>query len=426
MVLGLGSSGTGAEACKFYLKLGHDVAVLRGQNDSQNEIASLSAAGITFVSRNEAINMASGVDLVVKLPGIPVPFEIKQKASKITNDIVSLLEHPATEQTKRIVIVGNKGKTMTASALSHALTQLGTRNIFSEGVGFSAFHILSAIENGVQFKVIILEMSKWNIRDTYEILGHKWPRIDYLAVTDNLPVPVLDKEYNAEGALIAGPWTQKVVLPRFQMKKLLFSGTAKKNKLKGIPSFNNPYRNSPGLELAWELLRAMGYEKNKLKGIFDNYKGIPNRMELVLSHNGISFINDSASVLPLSVPFAMRTLNNSFVHLLLGGDDKSHQDLSDLLEAASEAVSVTLLTGSLTDKIIPLLRQEGIAFSGPFSNMKEAVMTAYQNAIEHRGGREQLSEFILLSPGAYSDGNYENEFERGQVFRGVVRQIFRA
>ena len=419
--MGLGSSGTGAEAAKYYLKHGHEVHILRSTNDSGTE--ELETLGAVFVTREEAVKMAGEADLVVKLPGVPLPYEVKRKARKITNDLAVLLEHPDTERMTRIMILGGKGKTMTASALSHALGQLGVRNAFSEGVGFSAFHLLSAIESGVKFNVIILEMSKWHIRDTDEILGHKWPRIDLLGITDNLQLSVFPSDMSPEGLLVSGPWTQQVVLSKKLRKRLLFSGLVKKDKLQAFPSRSNPSKGVGGQELAWELLRALGYKKKAIQDCFKNYHGVPNRMELVLVKDGISFINDSASVLPMSVPFSMQSLSTPYVHVIAGGDDKSKSDLDDMAASLQKAISVTLLQGSLTEKLIPLLRREGTAFSGPFKSMDEAVSASYQAAVKHRGERD-IAEFILLSPGAYAGAQWANEFARGHAFSQAVRQLF--
>ena len=90
--------------------------------------------------------------------------------------------------------------------------------------------------------------------------------------------------------------------------------------------------------------------------------------------------------------------------------------------AIDEAVSVTLLSGSLTEKLIPVLHYEDVRFSGPFDRMEDAVRSAYGAALSHRGRRDS-SEIILLSPGAYADEHFANEFERGAAFRAAVEAI---
>ena len=145
LILGLGASGGGAEAAEYYLKLGHSVEIISPQEKADNDpaIQHLSKKGAVFIAKEEALKAAADADLVVKVPGIPIPYMIKKKAKRITNDIAALLENPKTERMKRIVIAGSKGKTSSASALSDALTRLGMRAAFSEGLGYSAFHLLS-------------------------------------------------------------------------------------------------------------------------------------------------------------------------------------------------------------------------------------------------------------------------------------------
>ena len=54
--------------------------------------------------------------------------------------------------------------------------------------------------------------------------------------------------------------------------------------------------------------------------------------------------------------------------------------------------------------------------------MEDAVSNAYEAALDHRG-KKDTPEIILLSPGAYADEFYTNEFERGAEFRKAVQKI---
>ena len=425
LILGLGASGGGAEAAEYYLKLGNSVEIIGSPTKRENEpmVRLLEEKGAVFVARDGIMDSVEKADLVVKIPGVPIPYLVKKKAKRITNDIAALLENPKTERMHRIVIAGSKGKTSTASALADALNALGVRAAFSEGLGYSAFHLLSDIENDEKlYDAIIIEMAMWQVKDTALSLGYTWPRIDIAAITDTIPIPTSPSDMTSEGSLFIGPWVRKLIIPRFLREKMLFSGIIPKAKVKGYPSFSNPYRTKAGTELAWECIKALGFRKKEIRSAFRSYKGIPNRLELVTLNDGISFINDSSSVLPLSVAFSMRGMKGTPVHLIVGGTDKSNIDVSELEGPLDEAVSLTLLSGSLTEKLIPLLRRDGLRFSGPFRNMDDAVSAAYSAALEHRGGRDN-SEIILISPGAYADECFTNEFERGAEFRKSVAKI---
>ena len=425
LIMGIGGSGGGAEAAEYYLNQGNEVVILAPSDENRNEQMQsyLEKKGAVFVSRHEAENEAGMADIVVKMPGIPVPYIIKKKAKKIINDIAALLEDPRTERMRKIIILGSKGKTSTASALSAALSELGIKAASTEGLGYSAFHILSEIENdNMVYDAVIIEMSQWQVRDTAEALSFRWPRIDIIGITDAITLPTSPSDISAEGGLIIGPWARRLIIPRFQREKLLFSGIITKAKVRAYPSLLNPFRHKSGSELAWECIRSIGFRRKDINRAILSYKGIPNRLELVAVDHGISFINDSSSVLPVSVQFSMRGMKGTPVHLIIGGTDKSHTDIDELDGPLNEAVSVTLLAGSLTDRLLPMLRREGLRFSGPFEKMDEAVDNALKNAKGRQRGRD-TSEIILLSPGAYADEYYANEFERGRAFRSYVRKL---
>ena len=426
LILGAGASGAGAEAAEYYLKLGNEVMILAEKGTGPSAMmSSLGDRGAVFISRSDALAAAADADIVVKMPGVPIPYPIKKSAKRIINDIAALLTDPSTERMKRIVILGSKGKTSTASALTNALSKLGMRAVFSEGgLGYSGFHILSEIENdNRKYDAIIIEMSQRQVRDTAESLDYQWPRIDIIAVTDQIPLPASPSDLSAEGGIIIGPWTRRMIIPRQLKGDLLFSGIITRAKVRAYPSPFNPFRSRPGSELAWECVRSLGFGFRDARNAFHGYKGIPNRLELVKVAKGISFINDSSSVLPMSVKFSMKGMKGTPVHLIVGGTDKMKSGLDELAQPLNEAVSVTLLSGSLTDRIVQYLRHNGIRFSGPFDRMEDAVDAAYQAALAHQRGRD-ASEIVLLSPGSYADEYFANEFERGRIFRSYVQKLF--
>ena len=118
----------------------------------------------------------------------------------------------------------------------------------------------------------------------------------------------------------------------------------------------------------------------------------------------------------------MKGMRGTPVHLIVGGTDKMKAGLDELAGPLDDAVSITLLSGSLTDRIIQYLRHNGIRFTGPFDKMEDAVDAAYKAALAHQRGRD-ASEIILLSPGSYADEHFANEFERGRIFRNCAMKI---
>ena len=54
--------------------------------------------------------------------------------------------------------------------------------------------------------------------------------------------------------------------------------------------------------------------------------------------------------------------------------------------------------------------------------MEDAVDAAIGTIMERRGVKN-TSEIVLLSPGAYADEHFANEFERGREFRTIAERI---
>ena len=79
LILGLGASGGGAEAAEYYLKLGHDVEIIGSPEKRESEpmVKLLESKGASFISKDGIIGAVEKADLVVKIPGVPVPFLVK-------------------------------------------------------------------------------------------------------------------------------------------------------------------------------------------------------------------------------------------------------------------------------------------------------------------------------------------------------------
>ena len=81
-----------------------------------------------------------------------------------------------------------------------------------------------------------------------------------------------------------------------------------------------------------------------------------------------------------------------------------------MLPSLRSAASITLLDGSFSRKnLVPLLRENKIAFKGPFEKMEEAV----QNASSKLNSKSNIIQVVLLSPGASAYEHFGNEYELG-------------
>jgi UDP-N-acetylmuramoylalanine--D-glutamate ligase len=149
------------------------------------------------------------------------------------------------------------------------------------------------------------------------------------------------------------------------------------------------------------------------------FKGVPDRLELVRTLDGVEYVNDTTATAPSATIAALKTLGSrgGTIYLIAGGYDKG-LPYADMAHTVKETrARVILLKGSATDKIERALEDADAS----------ARILAHAETLEEavRAGRTgaRAGDIVLLSPGAASFGMFANEFERGEVFREIVKKL---
>ena len=166
----------------------------------------------------------------------------------------------------------------------------------------------------------------------------------------------------------------------------------------------------------YAVLRKLGFSATQANEALKSFKGNPNRGELVLRTDNAIYINDSSSIIPAAVNFTADNYESLPVHLICGGSDSS-LDASAMLPTLKAAASLSLLEGTFTKRrLIPLLRENKIKYSGPFEKMEEAVTCASSKL----ASKSNILQVVLLSPGASAFEYFGNEFSRGEAFKKAI------
>ncbi|HMT02508.1 MAG TPA: UDP-N-acetylmuramoyl-L-alanine--D-glutamate ligase, partial [Burkholderiales bacterium] len=155
------------------------------------------------------------------------------------------------------------------------------------------------------------------------------------------------------------------------------------------------------------LLQAAGIkvEDNKVKAALSNFKGIEHRMQKVLEHNEIIFIEDSKGTNVGAVVAGVSGLDMP-IHLILGGDGKG-QDFAPLRDLVLKKCKSVAIIGQ-DKKIINKVLQELSIPVQCFNLLQEAVKFSISNA--------KAGEAVVLSPACASWDMFSNYKERAQVF----------
>jgi UDP-N-acetylmuramoylalanine--D-glutamate ligase len=145
-----------------------------------------------------------------------------------------------------------------------------------------------------------------------------------------------------------------------------------------------------------------------------SFQGVENRLEVVRSLDGVTWVNDTSATAPAAAVAGLRVLapRAKSLHIIAGGADKKTNLEPFADELAAHHAKVYLLDGTATVDLAALLEVREVNVSGPFPSMQDAV-TAIETVVE-------TGDVVALCPGCASFGMFRNEFDRGAQFRQAV------
>lgn len=381
-------------------------------------------------------------DIIIKNPGIkwdnPLITIAEENGSVVLMDstiFLALCEAPI------IGVTGSKGKTTTATLIAHIL-EVAEKNVVR--VGISQTGVLSELSRVTRESVVVFELSSWRLSGlalitkspSIAVVTNLYP--DHLNYYKDMEEYARDKSYiyqfqNRSDTLLLSrenEWSEyfakgakgKVyfagkagVSTAWQDEKGLYldvSGEPECVLLKKDTFFQGEYLFQNFL-LAALATHHFGISLEAIRKGLETFSGVPHRFELVREVAGVRYINDTAATIPSASLASLQSVSSPGI-LLAGGSDKGLPQ-EPLVEAMKRAKYTILFSGSGTDKLLPLLDQEGVKKYQIVESMREAVLAAQQKAV--------AGECVLLAPGAASFGMFQNEFDRGEQFRQCVKQL---
>ncbi|NLK45275.1 MAG: UDP-N-acetylmuramoyl-L-alanine--D-glutamate ligase [Treponema sp.] len=196
--------------------------------------------------------------------------------------------------------------------------------------------------------------------------------------------------------------------------------------------------------IAAAVLSIMGVSSYETANILSEYNGIEHRLECFFEYKtsqekSFRFYNDSAATVPEATAAALSSFEEPVV-LILGGTDKQCS-FEPLVKAINENLkskklkTLYLLEGTATQKFIELLKNTNATKNSvvskaiktkPFDNLESLLKTLKTelDKIDTKTTNKDAIPVIVFSPGATSFGMFKNEFDRGNTFKKLVKQIF--
>ena len=447
-IMGLGLNGGGVASTRFFAERGAEVTVtdLRLEEVLAPSLAELDGLSVRFVLGRHEESDFREADLVVKNPAVRSGNPYLALARRVETDLSVFLRAISNPI---LAVTGSKGKSTTSTALHRILLATDPRARIGGNITLSPLTYLDSLAPDVP---VVLELSSWQLAD---LKGRGVLRPRVAAVTnllwDHMNAYADQEAYAADKAVVfegldaqswslvnaQTPWgTWFATRSRGRLALFCASGRPEgvaharfwlpEGRGEWIDASGNvhsrvllphelqvpgePFRQNCLMAAALAVL--YGVDPDLVPPALADFGGVEHRLEKCGTWNGIDFYNDTTATIPEAAAASVRAFTAP-VHWIAGGTDKN-LDLS-AFESVPAPASLSLLRGSATDRLLPLLRARGLSWNGPFGTMDEALQAALKNAAP--------GSIVLMSPGAASFELFTNEFDRGNTFRALVRAL---
>jgi len=454
-IMGLGLNQGGLGIARFLAKAGAKILVtdLKTKEELEPSLEKLKDFNIKYILGRHREEDFINTDMVIQNPAVPHSSKYLKIAQKHKIPIKTDLDlfFQLCPSQKIIAIAGTKGKSTVSQLIYHIFKEAQKDTILAGNICISVLDILEKINPQTW---VILEISTWQmegIKDrkfrpqngvlTNILPDHldRYPNykeyarsekliFKYQSPNDNLVVNYDNEETikikKETGLPIYWFSAKEKIKPGCYLEndKLVFQSGEYKTTFAKISDLH-----LPGTHNLENILAAstVGFIHNIpakiiLKAL-KNFPGVPYRLEFIGEFKGIKFYNDTCATTPEATLAALESFPEQPIILILGGKDKklNYENFAKAIGQNKKVKKIILLQHSAYDasqKILSVLKKhldsEKIIQT---SNLKVGVETAIQQA--------QQNDLILLSPAAASFGMFKNEFDRGDQFNKIVKNL---
>ncbi len=440
-VMGLGLNGGGLACVRYFASRGALVTAtdLRSEEVLKPSLDRLKDLEVRYVLGEHRMEDFTEADIVIKNPAVPADSPYLKAAAQVETDLSVFLK---ACDNPLIAVTGSKGKSTVVSALNAIMKEACGQVWLGGNITVSP---LSFIDKMGPDDPVILELSSWQLGDLRgRNLLH--PKVSVITniMNDHQNMYKLfsdyvdDKKqiYKGQSSSDHAIFLKDSYGEEFALEFPGISHFYGFSKSEGIEIWQEENRgimeyNGEKEELLPEILqipgryfrqncliaaaaaRLFGIEPPVIRRALKGFAGVPHRMERVRSFKGVDYYNDTTATIPEALAAGVESFDCP-VRLIAGGNDKE-LEYACTVEAFAKAAGIYLLEGTATNKMITLLKKNRISYKGPFSSLQDAFNTAAEEAC--RG------EAVILSPGATSFGMFINEFDRGDQFRKLAREL---
>lgn len=453
LILGLGQypQGSGVSAALFFARRGDMVRVTdqKTERELRSNVNKLKRhKNVRFILGKHRLEDVRWADTIVRNPRVRPTSPEMQLAAKLGKRVESDVSLFLKRCPCPIVgITGTRGKSTTSTLVAAMLRNSGKRVWLGGNLLVSPLTFISKVRKD---DLVVLELSSWLLETTGGLgLSPQFSLItnlmrDHLNTYEGMDdyaeakaqifrhqspkdVVVLngDDEYGrrwisqAPGRVLIFSRKRKTTDGWLTAREIMWRDpeTGKREALLSRGSLKLLGEHNASNVIAAALLaRATGATVAGIRLATKNFRGLPDRLEVLRIWKGIRFVNDTTATTPDATIAAVRALApfSKKIHLIAGGADKALEFDEAARVLRQKRVGVTLLEGTASQPFGIALKKAGVSFTNAAS-----LSAALGIHLAHA----KAGDSILLSPGCASFGMFKNEFERGALFRKLVKRL---
>ncbi len=432
-VMGLGLLGRGVGDARYLAECGAELIVtdLKTREELAESVAQLeSFSNITFIFGEHRLEDFRDRDLILKAAGVPFdsPYIAEAKKHKIPVRMSADL-FAEISKISIIGVTGTRGKSTVAHMVYAILKEAGRKAVLGGNVrGVSNLELLKEVTSE---HTAVLELDSWQLQGWGDakmspyiaVFTTLYPdHLNYYGSTslttgtNNLDAYLADKAnifrfQKPADTLILGKQCAPTIIDTYGEQIESKTSIIDETKIPDtwvlkVPGMHNRY----DAALALAAARAAGAPDETSRKALEVFVGVPGRLELVREVKGVKIYNDTTSTTPEATLAALSAFDPAHTILVMGGADKI-LDMEVLLARLPETKKVIALAGSGTERIKSQLPEGTVTYHSIFDATAAALCAA------------GLGDIVLLSPAFASFGMFKNEFDRGDQFNTLIRNI---
>ena len=399
----LGLAVTGEAAALALAAQGVEVVVADRSPDARP--GRLAGTGVELRLGTEDEGLLTGVDLVVKSPGVPVRSPLAAAAlargiplwSEIELGWRLLAGNPV------LGVTGTKGKTTTVRLLGAMFAAAGRDAVLAGNEHTPLSEVALTVEPGAW---IVCELSSFQLENV-ETLACE------IAVLLNVAPDHLDRhetfEAYRDAKLRIFERSHVQVVPRgMGLDGIEFAAD---DPLPAEPLMPGAH-NRENAAAATAAARAAGLDDEAIAEALRTFAGVPHRLELVRELHGVRYVNDSKATNTAAARRGVAAYDAP-LHVIFGGSLKG-EDFGPLAAELPANVRSIHLIGAATDQLAAALDAAGRAYERD-GDLATAVRRAHELT--------QPGDVVLLSPACASYDQFDNYERRGEAFRRLVEEL---